>query len=207
MELLLQGIILGLSLTILIGPVFFAIVQSSLETGKRAGIFVGTGIWISDFLFIVCTYFGIAQVKELTDWQNFELVTGIIGGIILMAFGINIFFTKVNTLALGNTETSIRFSPIKYFLKGFFINTVNPFTVIFWIGISTTVLIDSSFSGKEASWFYSGILGTLIITDSLKAVLSDWLRHYLSVKKIVLFRRISGSALILFGVILIFKVL
>ncbi|MEL6942270.1 MAG: LysE family translocator [Bacteroidota bacterium] len=204
---MLQGITLGLGLSILVGPILIAILQSSLEYGKWAGFAVGLGIWLSDGVYILLTYFGLSKIKQLTDWGNFELFTGFIGGLILIAFGSGIFFAKVKDPQLQAAQTGIVYSPIKEFLKGFALNTFNPFTVFFWIGLSSTVVIEASYTIKEAFFFYGGILGTLVVTDSLKIIVSDWLRQYLSVKRITLFRRIAGGVLVLFGVVLIVRVL
>lgn len=207
MDLFLQGITLGLGLSILVGPILITILQSSLEYGKWAGFAVGLGIWMSDALYIFLTYFGLSQIKQFTDQANFELFTGIIGGLILIGFGSGIFFAKVKDLQWRAAQKGLAYSPIKEFLKGFAINTLNPFTVFFWIGLSSTVVIEASYTKKEAFFFYGGILGTLVATDTAKVMLSDWLRKYLSVKKILLFRRIAGSVLILFGIVLIIRVL
>jgi len=205
-DLLLQGITLGLGLSILVGPILITILQSSLEYGKWAGFAVGAGIWMSDLVYIALTYFGLSQVRQFTNWSNFELFTGVIGGLILIGFGCGIFFVKVNDPQLRATQTGLPYSPIKQFFKGFAINTFNPFTIFFWIGLSSTVVIEASYSIKEAFFFYGGILGALVATDTLKIIASDWLRQYLSVKRIVLFRRIAGSVLILFGIVLILTV-
>lgn len=207
MDLFLQGITLGLGLSILVGPILITILQSSLEYGKGAGFAVGLGIWMSDAIYIISTYFGLSQIKQLTDQANFELFTGIIGGLILIGFGSGIFFAKVKDPQLRVAQTGLTYSPIKEFLKGFAINTFNPFTVFFWIGLSSTIVIEASYTLKEAFFFYGGILGTLVATDTLKVFASDWLRQYLSVKKITLLRRISGSVLIIFGIVLIVRVL
>ena len=54
MDALGSGILLGLTLSILTGPILFTIIQTSIEEGFRAGITVASGIWISDLLFIFC---------------------------------------------------------------------------------------------------------------------------------------------------------
>jgi len=42
------GIILGLTLAVLIGPVFFALLQTSIHKGFGAGVLVAIGISASD---------------------------------------------------------------------------------------------------------------------------------------------------------------
>ena len=47
-----EGILYGLTLTILLGPIFVALTQTGIEKGITAGILVGSGIWISDIVII-----------------------------------------------------------------------------------------------------------------------------------------------------------
>ncbi len=52
---LIEGMLLGFTLSLMIGPLFFAIVQAGLAGGFRAGAMMAAGIWISDLLFAVLT--------------------------------------------------------------------------------------------------------------------------------------------------------
>ncbi|MEM9887554.1 MAG: LysE family transporter [Bacteroidota bacterium] len=207
MQLLLQGIVVGLGLSILVGPILVTILDASLEKGKWAGLLVGLGIWTSDFLFILTTYFGMTRIIILVDNSNFEWITGLLGGTILIGFGIVIWLSKPIDVQAEMERQNSRFAPIQYFLKGFLVNTFNPFTFVFWIGLSSTVTVNANYSSQEAFLYYSGILGALVATDSAKALLAAYIGKMLSLKKIILMKRIAGSMLILFGIGLIIRVL
>ncbi|MEM0994736.1 MAG: LysE family transporter [Bacteroidota bacterium] len=207
MELLLKGIIVGLGLTILVGPILVSLLDASLERGKWAGLLVGLGIWTSDLLFVLLTYFGMTKIRRLVDTPNFELVVGILGGIILIGFGISIFLSKSIDIQQAVDRQQQHFSPIRYFFKGYVVNTFNPFTFFFWIGLSSTVVVDAHYTHQEAFLYYLGIIGTLVVTDSTKVFLAAYVGKFLSPKKILLMKRIAGSILILFGIGLILRVL
>jgi len=209
MESLLQGIIIGLGLCILVGPILVTILQASMENGKWAGFLVGVGIWLSDFLFIVATYLGLSKIRQLTDSQHFELSIGIVGGIILTVFGLGIYLSKRTPVSLKEYEQqTTKFSIAKYIMTGFLVNTVNPFTIIFWMGLSSTTFVNSSAnSHQQAILFYGGILGTIIITDLIKINLSVWITRALSPQNIIRLQKIAGLLLIIFGIALIVRVL
>jgi len=179
MEMLWDGIKFGLALSILVGPILFALIQTSIEQGFRAGWMVGLGIWISDLLFVLFTYFSITLVAELSNWDGLEFWLGIIGGIILLAFGIGSWLSKppdVNTI----DNKAIRHS--SYFalwFKGFLINTVNPFTFFFWLGVSGILFTEKELQPNEAVYFYGGLIGTLVFTDTIKAALAKMIRKWL----------------------------
>lgn len=203
MDALLSGIKYGLFLTILVGPLVFALIQAGVERGFRAGTMIGFGIWVSDLLFILAVYYGFSHVKAVTEWEHFELAVGIAGGVILIITG---FFTLLSPTPDINKSKKITGTYLALWIKGFIINTLNPFTVFFWVLVMTTVVADNDFTPHQSFLFFAGILGTIMVTDSLKVILAKKLRHYLEVHHLIWVRRVTGVALVLFGMVLIGRV-
>lgn len=201
MQYALEGILFGLTLSILMGPIFIALTQSSIERGYQAGLAVGAGIWISDFLFIVLTYEFVHRITHIIDGEYFQLVMGIIGGVVLISFGLYSILSKYKEL--DRSKISGAKSYIQYFIKGFLINTINPFTFIFWISVITTYVLSRNISGWESLAFLGSILFVIIITDSLKVFLAQLLRKRLTGRHMLWINRIAGAALTVFGVLLI----
>ena len=214
---LIQGIQLGLVLCFLLGPIFVAIIQAGVEEGFRAGAMVGLGIWVSDLLFILAVYWGGNYVEAITKWENFESVVGSAGGVILILFGLGAFLAKPlefddNLLKeqRGLFTKSVKLKETSYWklwTKGFVVNTFNPFTVIFWTGVMATVVIGGEMTNQESTIFFAGVLGTIVITDALKALLAKRIRQWMTSKHITWVRRGSGIALIIFGLVLLIRVL
>ena len=208
MELFIQGIIWGLGLAILVGPLLFALIQESIERGWVAGLMVGLGIWVSDALFIAAVYFGMNSILEITNWSGFELTLGIAGCIILLVVGFGTIFGKPPEF---NMEEKNKGQQAKSYgalwLKGFLINTINPFTFVFWFTVTPTVILKAGADEIGMISFYAGILGTILFTDSLKIFLAKLIRKKLQPKHILKMRKISGSALVIFGIILLVRVL
>lgn len=200
-----NGILLGVSLAILVGPLLFALIQTTIEEGSRAGFLVAMGIWISDALFILATYFGVNYVIAITSYENFELILGIFGGLILLLIGAAIFINSPKKLPDSNFEISKNYFANAF--KGFAINTFNPFTVFFWFGIMSTSVEGQSLNGQEVGLLAAGIFSTIIFTDSLKVVFAKRLQPKLTLNNIILVRKISGGALVLFGFILMARVI
>ncbi|MCB0584314.1 MAG: LysE family transporter [Phaeodactylibacter sp.] len=209
MHLIFDGIKLGLILAILVGPIFFALIQAGVEQGIRAGAMVGLGIWVSDVLFIFGAYFGVSYVTRLVESPEFALYLGIAGSITLTLFGLGALLTAPK--AGGKPQwTKNTFRASSYFslwMKGFLINTINPFTFFFWIGVTTTMVIDGGLDSREAILFFGSIFGTIVFTDFSKVVLSKRIRRVLKPIHLLWLRRISGGALIVFALVLLARVL
>lgn len=199
MEHFINGIGLGFSLSVLVGPLLFALIQVSIENGFRAGMAVAVGIWLSDLLFIVITYWGLAIIAALTDWQYFEAALSVCGGIVLFISGASIFFSQFD-----DKPASLK-SHTSFFIKGFLINTINPFTVFFWFGIVSGFARQSAAGSWDLEIFILGIFLTIVLTDSLKVAFAKKLRQWLTKRHIFWVRKISGLALMAFGVALIVK--
>jgi threonine/homoserine/homoserine lactone efflux protein len=207
MNLILDGIKIGLVLAALLGPIFFALVQAGVERGLRAGAMVGLGIWISDLLFILGVYWGISYVSRVTQWEHFSLVLGVGGSIVLIFFGIGALISKapiVDAAAMSPVQGASWWS---LWLKGFLINTINPFTVFFWLGLMGTAVIDGGLNGTDAYLFFGSILGTIMITDFTKVALAKKIRRRLRPVHVLWLRRISGAALVVFGIALLARAL
>lgn len=201
----LDGLLFGLPLAILMGPLLFAMVQTSIEQGFRAGLAIGMGIWVSDIIFIACAFFGVTYIMAITEWEGFEMTLGVAGTIILFIIGFGMILSKtqnLDDLKKARTRYSSYFS---LWSKGFLINTINPFTFIFWFVVApaqASKYLD--LSGGPAQ-FYLGILTTILVTDFLKIALAKKIQPWLKAKYVLLMRRIAGVALIIFGFALLIR--
>lgn len=207
MNYLSEGIKVGLLLSLLAGPILFTLLQAGIEKGLRAGLAVGSGIWVSDVLFIVAVYFGLSYVKHFVSGPAFALTLGVVGGILLIIFGVGSLFSK----PLQGIPQQPASMGAKHWtglwLKGFLINTINPFTFFFWIGIAGRVVIDGGLSPQQSFQYFAGIVGTIVLTDSLKVALAKRIRHFLRPHHLLWMRRIAGIGLIGFGIALMVRVL
>lgn len=207
MNLLLDGIKIGLALSMLVGPIFFALIQTGIEEGVKAGTAVGLGIWISDLLFIILVSWGLTHIEPIADGSKFAFYLGLTGSLILTGFGLWTIFKTPDVKHYARFKPISSSSYLMLWLKGFLINTMNPFTLIFWIGISSTVVFKSGIGGSQASLFFTGILGTIVTTDLTKVYLAKKIRHVMQPIHFFWLRKISGLALLLFGVVLLVRVL
>ena len=207
MDLLLQGILMGLALTMMVGPILFALVQTSLDRGVTSGLIVGSGIWISDLIYIVLIFTGFAYIENVIQLPDFEFYGGVIGGVILFAIGIGMVLSnEVDDNMAPESKAGRTKQGASLWLKGFLINTVNPFTVFFWVGVVSSGLGYDEFTFEKVGTFFIGLMATIIITDSLKVIMAARVRTLLTEKTILKTRKISGLALVLFGIALIVRV-
>jgi len=205
MDFLLKGITYGFALSFLIGPIFFALLQAGIERGAKIGLTVASGVWISDFLYIIAVYLSITWISEVAELPSFKFLVGGIGSIVLIGFGITALLNdKISKTTNIETKPTTQSGYFANFLKGFLINTINPFTVFFWISMSAELITEEA-TNINAITFFSGILGIIILTDFLKVLLAKKISQYLQPKHILLFRKIVGIVMLIGGIILVYR--
>lgn len=202
-DLIKEGVLLGLLLAVMVGPIMITIIQSCLKGGKVAGFEVGIGIWISDFLILGLVYFGIIKLSEVAFGFSFGSILKYLGALIFMTIGLFVAIRKYKDFRVAETKTSL-VEHGKYMLKGFLVNTINPFTFIFWISVVGSRIIPRNLTDSQSYIFLGSILFMIILSDSLKVLLSDWIRTQMKFKYLVYTQRIAGVCLFLFGIYLLF---
>lgn len=202
---LLQGIQIGLGLALLVGPIIVLLIQLSLEEGTLSSVFAGLGIWFSDFLFIMAAHFGLGKLRALIDNPHFEETVGTIGGVVLIIVGISMYLRRPVEFEKKDLEKR----PPNYwmsFIKGFGINTFNPFPVFFWSAVSVGIVYEEQLNSNETIVLYIGIIGTIIITDAIKIGAARYLRNWMTLEHTRWVQRLGAVALMLFGVIMWIRV-
>lgn len=200
---LFEGIILGLTVAISLGPALFALLQTSIKHGVKIGIFLAAGIFISDLALVVALYFGAAQI--ITD-PKYHLVLGIIGGIVMTIFGIYTVLKKVSMTEQVEAINEIKVKKkgsFPYFAKGFVLNLANPFLWVFWI--TAMIAINATYGGnqKSVALFFVGALSMILMTDILKVVLANKIKIAGNPLVKLWMNRIVGVLFIIIGVFVI----
>ena len=194
-----EGYLIGLGMIIFIGPVFFLLLNSSVQYGRKAGVSVAVGIIVSDIFCIWLCHLGLSVFFNATENQ---LWIGITGGFLLFFLGI---YYLIKTSFSKQIIMSVR-SLFGFFIKGFSINFFNPFVFAVWIAIFQ--LGNSKFKNTPSFWiFIVAILLGILTTDLLKVFFSQKLRNLLSEQRLLLFSKIIGLILIVFSIRVFYAIL
>ena len=206
LSLIYQAIIIIILLTFSFGPAFFALINTGIKYGYRTGSFLAMGVVLSDFFLcmLVCflVHFGMANLLHSSETQTFF---AIIGGIVLIVFGA-FFFKKhpVKTDEVIDIENQLP-SPKLMLLKGFFLNLFNPTVWLLWLANVTAISKTLEFSVIKMIVFFSIVLGAVLAVELFKVKLAGKIKHYLTPKIMTTVNYITGSALIVFGLLLIYN--
>lgn len=86
---LLRGMLVGIAVSIPLGPIGVMIVQRTLTRGNWAGFFSGVGAAISDLVYALIAGYGFSLI--ITFIESHQLTLQVAGGAVLMGFGVYTF--------------------------------------------------------------------------------------------------------------------
>jgi threonine/homoserine/homoserine lactone efflux protein len=196
-EAIVSGISLGFVLALLLGPVFFMLINTSIKKGFTPAAYLAVGVMLSDALYIVIAYFSSTALKLIQT--NKELI-GLGGGLLLIIFGL---VTILKKPVMEGDQLELPDDSKTYLIdtgKGFMMNMLNPFVLIFWVGVSTTLTVKDHFTPMHTYLFFGCALGTVLGTDLLKAFLAVKLKKIIKPSFLMWLNRISGLGLMIFGI-------
>jgi threonine/homoserine/homoserine lactone efflux protein len=196
LEPILAGVTLGLVLAMLIGPVFFMLLNTSLKKGFKPAAYLAVGVMLSDAVYISIVYFGS---KSIVLIQSNKAWIGIIGGVVLILFGIVTAIKKpviqASSMELPDDSKTLLIDTG----KGFMMNMLNPFVLLFWLGVAGTLTAKDHYTPALTFVFFTATLSTILGTDLLKAWLATRLKKIITPALLLWLNRISGLGLVLFG--------
>ncbi|HXC07189.1 MAG TPA: LysE family translocator [Bacteroidia bacterium] len=198
LEAIYKGIGLGTALCIGVGPSFFALIQTSLSSGVRHGIALALGIFMSDLTCVLLAYLGVS--KFMLDPSN-QTIVGLIGGTILILFGIYILMQKKPMTALQEQEVNLKTPSITLtIMKGFLLNILNPVVIILWITWLGVISSTQNFTRVHVLIFFGTTLSVVVLTDILKVMMADRIKQYINPHFLLWVNRLIGTILLVIGI-------
>lgn len=219
-ELIFDAVVFGLSLALFFGfgPVFFTLLQTSLDRGFRSAFWMALGVLTSDLLMIsICVLTSIRLVAE-NDREMFFF--SLAAGIILFLFGYYTYTkrgaqdayekmeARVEAMAQAGEEHPMPERAPSWFVffgKGILLNILNPFVMLFWF--SAVAVAAGNFEGDKARTmlFFAIVLCTSFCCDLLKAKGATFLKRFFNARRLRLLNQGIGIALMVFGVVFIIR--
>jgi threonine/homoserine/homoserine lactone efflux protein len=204
MELILKGIVTGFILSIMIGPVFFVLLETSITKGVKAAIALDLGVLVNDIVYVLIAFVFYNQVADLTKGDDASTLK-LIGGVLFVIYGLVNFFKKVKETKVDPAD--VIGTAKGYFLlglKGFLLNLANPMVIFYWFSVLT---LGAENGGSKSSLlaFVGVILVTFFSIDLLKIIGAKKLRPLVTRDLLVGLNKLIGIVFVGFGVVLIYQ--
>ncbi|MHB8164896.1 MAG: LysE family translocator [Methanoregula sp.] len=194
-SLFIQGMIIGLTLAVPVGPIALMCIQRAVADGRLHGIVSGIGVATADSFYAGVTFFGLTAISGLIIAHQISL--RLAAGVVLILVGIRIILIIPAPLTVKTEHETY----VKDYLSMVAIAIANPLTLIFFVAIlpgfgvvfyENSLLSASEFVGGV---FFGSTLWWIILCGSIGSV-----RSRISAEKLRFINRISGVMIVCFGV-------
>ena len=201
MDIVLTGILLGIFISIPVGPIAVLCIQRTLDRGKYHGWITGLGASLSDVFYSTLAVFGLSFVVDFIQAHQFFIE--IIGAIVIFIFGYCLFRSNPSVNLTANRTK--KESYLQDFVTAFAITVSNPLIIFLFIPLFAQfdfVTADASID-KIAIAMFAVFIGGLLWWFALTSIVNLF-RRKINVRGLGLINKISGGILMgisVFGLI------
>jgi len=195
-EIIIKGILIGLCISVPLGPIGMLTIQRTLNRGQKYGIATGLGATTSDLIYTIITLFFLSFVLDFIEAHRF--VIQLVGSFVVAFFGWYIF--RSNPATQPKPNETIKHSLLRDFATSFGLTFSNPLVLFVlialfarfeFIGNQTTLLV--SVCG------ISSILGGALLWWSLLTFLVSRFKNKLNMRELKLINQVTGIIIIGIG--------
>jgi threonine/homoserine/homoserine lactone efflux protein len=200
---MLDGFLTGLILQIAIGPVFFFILNLSLQKSVIDGLFAVIAVTIVDYMFIALAVLGVGKLLEK---PKIKFTLGIISSFVLMLFGIIMILSIGQSSQFSNPNDLMQSNYIASFISAFLLTVSSPLTIVFWTSLFAAKAIERGYAQNQLLYFgVAAGLATLIFLGSSVSLLS-FFKASLPIALLRVLNTAVGLLLMLYGIMRLYKI-
>ena len=193
MKIILNGILLGLSITAPIGPTNIEVIRRGLKEGWKSAFVFCTGVMMALIIYLIVVVFGLSFLTESELFNTILLIFGVIVLFYLAYNAIRDFFKNKELVLSGEVNSR------KHFIPGIVLTLSNPAVLLLWTGIMGADLAANKGTFKEGLLLSTGILiGVLFFFIALTTLIHGG-KRFINRKNFKYISLIAGLILLYFS--------
>lgn len=195
-EIILKGILIGLCISVPLGPIGMLTIQRTLNRGQKHGIATGLGATTSDLIYTIITLFFLSFVIAFIE--EHRLIIQLLGSLVVAFFGWYIF--RSNPATQPKPNETVKHSLLGDFATAFGLTFSNPLVLFVLIALFARF----QFIGSKTTLFVSiigisSILGGAFLWWSLLTFLVSRFKSKLNMRELKIINQITGLIIIIIG--------
>jgi len=176
----------GAAMCLMLGTVFFALIQNSVDNGYRSGLKISFGVVVSDAVFIFFAVFGTAFLPR---FEYFDVYLRCGSAALLLVLGGQSLFRQTPRVAYPDSRFG---NFLYYFGTGFLLNALNPANFVIWVSVAAYLKgVEGYDLTLQASYFGASLLA-IFSTQTLISVFAYRLKRYFNERVLALLNTLSG---------------
>ena len=194
-----KGFLLGMTLQLSVGPVFFALLHKSIKEGFVEGFKMTLGVAIVDAAYIALSFTAVSRILAVSG--NLAWILRVVGALVLCYFGFG-YFRRAGKQSFKVADSGTGKS-FYYWLK---LTVINPLSIVFWTGTFGAVVASGMVPGGNGILLYAGgcVSATLLFLTAA-SFLGSRVQGFLTPRVMKNLDRVVGACLFLFALNLLFR--
>lgn len=201
--LILKGILLGLAVSVPLGPIGILLINRTIKRGMLSGFFSGLGLATADTLLALVAGVGFTVIISFIKEERF--IISIIAGLIIIAVGLKVFLSNP-VKDIRNREKANK-SLWRDYYSVFVLSISNPYTIFIYVAFFSGVQINGNVRPELVPFFL--VPGVLIGTIGWWFFLSYFVSRFkkkIRLRLIVRLTKIAGIIILIIGIIVLLSV-
>lgn len=202
-EILLKGIILGLTVSMPLGPIGIILINRTIKRGILSGLFSGLGLATADTILAILAGLGFTIIIGFIKEERFIL--SLVAGVVIVGVGIKIFLN--NPVKDIRRQEKANKTLWRDYYSVFALSISNPYTILIFVAFFSGIHTSSEIKPELVPFFL--IPGVFIGTITWWFFLSYFISRFkgkIRLRGIVRVNMASGIALIIIGIIVLLSV-
>jgi threonine/homoserine/homoserine lactone efflux protein len=203
-EILLKGIVLGLAISMPLGPIGIILVNRTIKRGFLSGFFSGLGLATADTILAVLAGVGFSVIISFIKEQRF--IISIIAGIIIIGIGLKVFLS--NPVKDFRNREKANKSLWRDYYSLFMVSISNPYTIFIFVAFFSGIHINSKINPELVPFFLiPGIFMGAVTWWFLLSYFVSRFKKKIRLRSIVKVNKIAGITIMIIGIIVLLSVL
>jgi len=205
------AIAVGFLLTVVLGPIFFLVIETAVLKGFKAALVLDIGAVLADVVYILLIYYSTSSLLEKIKDNPYLFFSG---GVFLVVYSSVTFFKEWKTFKKADTkEISVPYVTqniettnfLLLFVKGFVLNLINIGVLGFWLTVIVTIGPQLEMDSERMYSFFTTTLVVYLGIDMIKMFYAKRLQSKLTLGRMFYLKAFVSTVMFLFGLILIGK--
>ena len=199
MWLIVKGIVLGLVVSVPLGPIGALCIQRTISKGYKAGLLAGLGAALADLVYALIAGFGVSVV---IDWL-FKLRKWIqaVGSIVFLFMAWKVFFTNPAIQVRRNRHR--KHYPLEDFMTTFLLTFSNPTPVFVFMAAFAGFIVQEDVNYQDIILSIVGVFIGCIAWWGVLVSVVNMFRSRIRLRHLLWVNKITGVLVFIFAVVLL----
>ena len=198
----LRGLIIGFTIAAAVGPISLLVIRRTIAHGGIYGFASGLGVATADATYAAIAAFGLTAITSLL--VSGQVVLGLVGGVVIALLGLRTMLSRPGEVAADAERPGLPSA----FGSIYALTMTNPLTILSFAAVFAGLgLVAGSASFLDAAALTLAVWAGSTLWWVVLTSIVGWLRGRVSDRALLWVNRISGAALVVFGIAAIAAVL